>query len=247
VDLQVAYIANADSLYMEMAKTSIHLLRQYNASIPVTVFLVEDSRYRRPDDFHDFCDRWRVQVRECPNVSSGYFQDNKVHLARCEGDRVLLLDADTFVFADVVELFTAYADFDLVGCTNDWVWKLGYQAGFIPGGPAPLNSGVLLCSSRFLKAWTQQIPELHEALRIGSRFPALTGWLYAISATAYNREEFGLTTCSAEGEFRTAHFAERDCKLLKYRRLDSDLANFRSCTKVFHSYSQHWRRCVSRT
>jgi hypothetical protein len=244
VDLQVAYVVNADSLYMEMAKTSIHLVRQHNPTIPVVVFLVDDPRYRRPADLIDFCDRFDVRVEHCPDVSRGYFQDNKVHLGACEGDRLLLLDADTFVFADVAELFDDYVGFDLVGCTNDWVWHLGYRADFIPGAPTPLNSGILLCSSHFLRAWTQQMPELHEALRTGTRFPALTRWLYAVSANAYNREEFGLTICSAEGGFRSAHFTEDDCKLLKYRRLDSDFAHFRSCTKIFHSYSQHWRRCI---
>ena len=90
------------------------------------------------------------------------------------------------------------------------------------------------------------MPGLHEALRTGGRFPALTRWLYQVSANAYNREEFGLTICSRDPGFRTTHFAEADCKLLKYKRLDSDLARFRSCTRIFHSYSQHWRRCAAR-
>ncbi|UCE90279.1 MAG: hypothetical protein JSW10_05540 [Pseudomonadota bacterium] len=155
-----------------------------------------------------------------------------------------MLDADTFVFADVRELFDTYAGFDLVACTNDWVWNLGYQSSYIPGEPSPLNSGVVLCSSGFLQSWTSQIPELHEALQSGTRYPTLTTWLYRASPTAYNREEFALTICGSQEGFRTAHFDESDCKLLKYKRLESDLADFRSCTKLFHSYSQHWRRCV---
>lgn len=242
---QVAYIVNADSLYMEMTKTSIHLLRQYNATIPVTVFLIDDSRFAQPADFDDFCGKWGVDLRTCPGVGSGYFQDNKVHLAECEGDRLLLLDSDTFVFADVQELFDTYEEFDLVACRNDWVWHLGYQSSYIPGEPVPLNSGVVLCSSRFLKSWTSQIPDLHEALARGTQYPALTAWLYQASPTAYNREEFALTICSAQNGFRAAHFDERDCKLLKYKRLTSDLADFRSCTKLFHSYSQHWRKCLA--
>lgn len=246
MDWQVAYLVNADSRYMEMAKTSIHLLRRHNSTVPVTVFFIDDHRYCLPADFSDFCNHWDVELRVCPNVARGYFQDNKVHLGQCEGGRLLLLDADTFVFSDVLELFTAYQGYDVVACTNDWVWHCGYRADFIPGSPVPLNSGVLLCSSRFLRAWTQRLPQLHEALRTGRSFPALTEWLYKVSATAYNREEFGLTICSAEARFRTAHFSGADCKLLKFSRLDSDLAHFQSCTKIFHSYSGYWRRCVSR-
>ena len=245
MDSQVAYLVNGASPYMEMTKTSIHLLRRHNSTVPVTVFFVDDHHHRLPADFSDFCDHWSVELRVCLNVESSYFQDNKVHLGQCEGERVLLLDADTFVFADVLELFEAYQGYDVVACTNDWVWHCGYRAEFIPGNPVPLNSGVLLCSSRFLGAWSGRLPELHECLRTGRSFPALTKWLYEVSASAYNREEFGLTICSAEAHIRTAHFADADCKLLKYSRLDSDLAQFQSCTKVFHSYSGHWRRCVS--
>ena len=243
---QVAYVVNANPDYLEMTRTSIRLLRHHNASIPVIVFLIDDVRYRQPAGFFDFCARWDIRIRTCPDVSHGYFQDNKVHVGQCEGDRVLVLDADTFVFADPEELFNTYAGFDVVGCTNDWAWHRGYQTDLIPGDPAPLNSGVLLCSSRFLRSWTKQMPGLHEALRTGGRFPALTRWLYQVSANAYNREEFGLTICSRDPGFRTTHFAEADCKLLKYKRLDSDLARFRSCTRIFHSYSQHWRRCAAR-
>lgn len=242
---QVAYVVNADSLYMEMAKTSLLLLREQNATIPVTVFLVDDHRLRRPDDFRDFCETLCVDISSCPSVASDYFQDNKICLAECRGECVLLLDADTFVFADVAALFEKYAGFDVVACTNDWVWHLGYQRGYIPGNPHPLNSGIVLCSSRFLRAWTDRIPMLHEALKRGTLFPELSNWLYEISASAYNREEFALTMCSAEATFRAGVFDEQDCKLLKYKRLQADLDNFRSCTKIFHSYSQHWRRCVS--
>ena len=243
---QVAYVVNEDPVYLEMTETSIRLLRQHNGTIPVTVFLVEDTLQQRSAGFIDFCDRWGVRIRTCPDVSDGYFQDNKVHLGQCESDRVLVLDADTFVFADPEELFATYAGFDVVGCTNDWVWHRGYRADLIPGNPVPLNSGVLLCSSRFLRSWTKQMPGLHETLRTGGRFPALTRWLYDVSASAYNREEFGVTICSRVRDFRTTHFADADCKLLKYKRLDADLARFRSCTKIFHSYSQHWRRCAAR-
>jgi hypothetical protein len=241
---QVAYVVNNAPRYMEMAKTSIHLLRQHNRTVPVTVFLVEQPQHRRPRDFYDFCEEWEVDLQRRRDVGTGYFQDNKVHLAGCTGDLVLALDADTFVFADVDELFNAYAGFDLVACANDWVWHLDYRADLIPGGPLPLNSGVALCSSEFLAAWTTAMPSLHEALRTGTGNPSLTDWLYRASATAYNREEFGMTICSARADFRTDCFDERDCKLLKYRRLDRDLADFRACTRIFHSYSQHWRRCL---
>lgn len=229
---------------MEMTKTSIHLLRQYNTTIPVQVFLVESPRFRRPPDFDDFCDKWKVEVTVCPNVSEEYFQDNKVHLARCTAQRVLLLDSDTFVFADVNELFDTYAGADVVACTNDWVWQASYDAGFIPGRPKPLNSGVVLCSSRLIEYWTHRMPALHDALKTGTDYPALSDWLFRVSPNGYNREELGLTICSVEGTYEVAHFDERDCKLLKYKRLNEDLANFRACTKVFHSYSQHWRRCL---
>jgi hypothetical protein len=241
---QVAYVVNADSPYLEMTKTSIHLLRQHNATIPITVFLVENRARRQPADFHDFCLEWNVRVRTHPDLETGYFQDNKIRLAEADGDSILLLDADTFVFADVAELFDTYAEFDVVACANDWAWNCGYQADYIPGSPTPLNSGAVLCSSRFLKAWTARMPELHEGLKMRTSYTRLSAWLYEVSATAYNREEFALTICSAQLGIRSARFDERDCKLLKYKRLDSDLANFRLCTKIFHSYSQHWRRCV---
>jgi hypothetical protein len=244
VKLQVAYIANAESSYMEMTKTSIHLLRQHNSTIPVTVILIEDSRFRTPWDFHDFCEKWQIDLRTCHSVGPDYFQDNKVQLAACAADRVLLLDSDTFIFADVRELFDIYEAFDMVACANDWVWNLGYRARYIPGEPVPLNSGVVLCSSRFLKSWTSQIPDLHAALKAGTRYPELSNWLYQASPTAYNREEFALTICGTQHGFRIGHFEESDCKLLKYKRLERDLAHFRSCTKLFHSYSQHWRNCV---
>ena len=230
---------------MEMTKTSIHLLRQYNKSIPVSVFLVEDPRFRHPGDFYDFCDMWEININVRPNLAGDYFQDNKVHLAGCEAERLLLLDSDTFVFADVDELFEKYAAVDIAACTNDWVWHSGYDASFIPGNPTPLNSGVILCSSRLLRSWTRQIPNLHDSLRKGTRYPALTDWLYQVSDSAYNREELGLTICSVEDAYEVAHFSEQDCKLLKYKRLDDDLADFRACTKIFHSYSQHWRKCLS--
>jgi hypothetical protein len=245
MEREVAYLVNAEPVYLEMVKTSIHLLRQHNENIAVTAFLVHDGRHRWPADFADFCDHWCVQLCPCPNVGANYFQDNKIHLARCQGERVLLLDADTFVFADVAELFEAYRAFDVVACTNDWVWHRRYRKDFIPGKPLPMNSGVVLCSSRFLRSWTASIPGLHETLCNGRQFPALTRWLYEVSRTAYNREEFGLTICSAAPGFYPGHFAEQDCKVLKFRRLVADLADFRACTKIFHSLSPQWRRCVS--
>lgn len=242
---QVAYVVNAESLYMEMTKTSIHLLRQCNATIPVQVFLIASPCASPPADFLEFCDRWQVELVQHPSVSEAYFQDNKVCLAACVAERVLVLDADTFVFADVDELFDTYADADLAACTNDWVWETGYDAGFVPGSPVPLNSGVVLCSTRLLGYWTRRMPALHAALKAGVEYPALSDWLFRVSPSAYNREEWGLTICSSEASFVVTHFDERDCKLLKYRRLDQDLADFRSCTRIFHSYSQHWRQCLS--
>jgi hypothetical protein len=240
----VAYVANANALYMEMLKTSIHLLRQHNSSIPTTVYFIEGEAGRLPADFRDFCRAWNVHVRAYRDLATGYFQDNKVRLAEANVRSMLLLDADTFVFADVEELFDAYEKFDVVACTNDWAWNRGYRGEYIPGSPAPLNSGIVLCSSRFLNAWTTRMPELHEALRAGTRYRRLSAWLYEVSATAYNREEFALTICSAHPGFCSAHFDESDCKLLKFKRLDADLADFRRSTKLFHSYSPYWRNCV---
>ena len=244
MDCEVVYMVNGDSTYVEMTKTSIHLLRQHNREIAVRVFLINDSRHSQPVDLLDFCAAWDVAVVQRPNLSGTYFQDNKVHLAECRAERVLLLDADTFVFADLRPLFERYAESDVVACSNDWVWERGYPADAIPAASAPLNSGVVLCTGRFLADWTGRMPALHAALCEGTRYPLLSQWLYRVSQTAYNREELGLTLVTAEGDYKVNYFREEDCKLLKFKRLKQDMADFRSCTRVFHSYSQHWRACL---
>ena len=101
---------------------------------------------------------WNVRVRTYQDLATGYCQDNRICPSDADGDSVLLLDADTFVFADVAELFDTYAGIDVVACTNDWAWHCGYRADYIPGGPMPSNSGVVLGSSQFLKHGRPECP-----------------------------------------------------------------------------------------
>jgi hypothetical protein len=155
--LACAYIVTLDEPHRTRAAVSLATLRRHDSDLNVTLLvpapadraargaaagllaLADDVRYVAP--LHG---------------ASGYFQDNRRHLAEIEADRVLYLDADTLVFGSVRALAARFADVDVAARPSPWVWRLGYEQRLAPDIVAPLNGGVLSLSREFCerRSWT---------------------------------------------------------------------------------------------
>ena len=243
------YLISERPKYSRMLKSSVAGLRRHSPDVPVIVFVVTpdplgEEAAQQIAELEKLVDV--VRAVEPLDVESGYFCDNKQHLADTGFAHFLYLDADTFVFGDIRRLFDEYAHCDLVARPSDWAFRVGYRASMVPDVLCPVNGGVVLMSDAFVQQWAQQMRTWNAEVRDGLEYPELVAWLERISPhKLWPREEWSLALAAWRGDYRVALMTDRDCHLLADDPENEIAANWVRST-IFHTYTAYWERCAKR-
>lgn len=176
---------------------------------------------------------------------SGYFPDNKRHLALVQADRIVFADADTIVFGSLTALAAKFASFDVAARPSDWVWAAGYRREFAPDLGSPVNGGLVVMSRCFCLEWAARCPDRHMTLATDERRGELVRWMASVSPQLWHREEFALSEEIWSGRWSVGLMSQSDCYLLS-RWPEEDDAHGWSSACVLHTYGALWNRCLAR-
>ena len=242
-DLACAYVVTLDEPHRTRAALSLATLRRHDPELRVVVLVPGPVSRGAAAPLRDLA----AEVREVAplHAASGYFQDNRRHLADLDADRIVYLDADTLVFGSVRALAARHAHADVAARPSPWVWWRGYERRLAPDVVAPLNGGVLALSREFCASWAQDLPARHAGLLRDPGRRALVAWLRGVTPHAYHRDEFVLAAEAWSGAWRVATLGPEDCHLLERWPAQEDPATWLRAT-VLHTYSGQWEACVER-
>lgn len=230
-----------------MASYSLKTLREHNPNLPVLIYFVEDQcrdsrgilhkenlhqkvKLLDKNEFFQFCRKLNIDVKVYSDLDlkeeKGYFSAHRVVFAECPFERVLLIDADTFIFDDVTCLFDIYKDCDFAATTNTFgdhfptQWKNQSIRSF--------NSGVVLFNNHLMKKYGEVVYDY--CLSLKKKVHPLGEWIYKVSQKATGREELAFTLFALDYD-------------LKYVYFDPKHVNkefFRPPVKIFHTLSHNW-------
>lgn len=227
------YYLNERDIHVRMAMNSLHMLRAHNQSVPIRLFIVSNEfvpKHKHTEELLKWCKEWRVEVVQKP-LDHEFFFTNKHHIKDCPENRVLFIDADTFIFDDVEKIFDKYQDCDFVGCKNEWVTGRGWD-DFLDG-VMPFNGGVQLYNNGCHRNILGQLPSKCNDLG------AMGKWLKE-GDMEHNREEMAISKIVAE-EHSFEYFRREDCLIPLW---SSDLDNPQE-TIIFHSFVSQWNQIYS--
>lgn len=243
--MKIVYILNEFEFYLSLAVCSMTTLRRYNPDIPVEVFYVcdkgENNRNlgRIPsgnmpkvtrDAFLRFCSEKNVTVRMVEDLDMGsesrYAPVQRMCLSSLGDERVMLMDADTFVFGDVSALFGLLDDCDFVADKNNY----GEKATITHNGVClrPFNSGVTLWGGGMLREYAKVVYDYCLALK--ERRHYLGEWLYKVSPDAIGREELACTLFVADRKLRFRYFSQSEVQT----------GTHQGDTLIYHTLTQNW-------
>jgi hypothetical protein len=214
--MKVLYILNESSFYMKMALFSISTLRKYNDSIPIEVLYIcdngRDNRLIGYLNYSEFniesldkisffkkCKKFNVKLIVVDDIDlhdeNGYHPVQRKEFVRIADDKILLLDADTFIFGDVSCMFDSLNNYDMVMDKNEWGHfggKFPYHGQMI----SPFNSGVVLFNNGILQEYGRQVYDL--SMKVKGNDHPVGNWLdkyqkYEGSKGKLGREEIAFT------------------------------------------------------
>jgi len=249
------YFSNPHPFYMFMVMNSIKMLRNHNQSIPIYFYFIDtpvavfngdginsgesfngvhynfDKYDRGKEFFTDFCNSFNVNVIYKPWKKDNleYFPINKIYLCECEAESVVFLDADTFIFRDIEELFDANQKNDFSACKSpmpsDW------SSDFL-GSSVTFNSGVMLFNNGSHKSigplWVNQC----ESTWCGDT--ELSNWIR--NGNRWRTEEVSLSKVILDNDVDFSYFPGNQVFL---PRMHGDIRLYP--TIVYHSLTQNWR------
>lgn len=193
--MKVLYIINEASFYMQMAWVSLSTLRMYNKTIPIEILMIldgqRDNRYIgqidkndigvelfNKDTFVESCRDKNIKFTFIENLDlkeeRGYHPAQRMSFANVADDQILLIDADTFVMADVEPFFESLKKHDLVADLNAWGQygnKIPYKGNHLPA----FNSGVVLFNYGILNEYGRQVYDL--CLKVKGDIHPVGKWL----------------------------------------------------------------------
>lgn len=243
--MKIAYIINEFDFYMSLAVCSMTTLRRHNPHIPVEVFYVCDEggsnrnlgsmpRAGAPkvtkDTFLQFCSDNNVTVSMVRDLDMGsergYAPVQRMCLSSLGDERVMLMDADTFVFGDVSPLFGLLDECDFVADKNNY----GEKATITHNGVSvrPFNSGVVLWGKGLMREYAKVVYDY--CLSLKERRHYLGEWLYRVSPDAIGREELACTLFVADRKIRFRHFLPSEVQTGTYY----------GDTLIYHTLTQNW-------
>jgi hypothetical protein len=217
-----------------MAANSIHMLRHFNTQIPIKVIFVSDKS--PPQNLIDYSQTYNFEIISKPSLvfpgQEPYFPMNKIYLRDLTEDKILFIDADTFIFGDVNDIFEYYKEFDCVGCWNKWVYSQGWTDDLMT--VKPINSGVVLWSNQALKDNYDNLVKHRAELNSGET--PLSKWLISIEHGKWNREEFSLALFLERNNVKYELFEPKYVKLIQTIQ---DLQTMNQSI-IFHVLTVQW-------
>jgi lipopolysaccharide biosynthesis glycosyltransferase len=234
-----------------MALTSAYMLRQYNKTIPVRVFLIDSDKQTKIDKY---ADSLNLEVVRFPSTKKAdeqkYFCLNREYLSTCVEDSVLYIDGDTFIFGDVNDLFDKYEKYDFAAATDDWItgtedWNqknLLDSYKLVGGTAVPVfNGGLTLWNNRCVRGWASNyLPEMCTRLQ-NKEFP-LTDWLFANNRSCYHKETFSICLYVSSAKLRYKAMDRKDVVNL-FSKKDYDAWKVKDYI-VYHCFNQNWKMFV---
>lgn len=209
----VVYFASGPT-YIEKAEISADSLRAHNPELPITLCTDEQVDSSAFDD---------ILMVETALEEKG---DSILSAEQIRYDRTLFLDADTYVAADITDVFTLLDRFDLVATHNEaraWYHQEIYeQAGVnLPACFPEYNTGVVgYTDSRAVRRLFERWNQIYGELEYERNQPAFRIALY--------ESDVNLGTLPPEYNFmtHTIGFASGDVKILHQGTSDEDLAEW---------------------
>jgi len=210
------------------------MLRDHNTVIPVKIIIIDEL----DEWFYESLIKYDVEVIQKPFfISPGeedYFPINRIYLKELSEPSILHIDADTFIFGDVDILFETYKHVDFAAERAKWAARRPDWNDEFTYGISPVVSGVHIWNHGAIQKW--DLLENCKLLREG-KLPA-SNFLYRISDTYYNREEFSIPYSLKEHGLKYEYFRPQHCKVPV---VPGDLDNA-SQSIIFHSYASNWKR-----
>ena len=193
----IYYAIDVNPTYLLMAKNSVRTLRTHNRNIPIRVFVY--GKITKTDRIDFECQGAQVTVRPLPRDLPKTFL-KWLPLGELKEQRIIYLDADTFIFADVEELFTRfrkrlfYARREAgTGSSSEKLGKETIQPQLLPSelkrvrrtlgsSTVPVfNSGVMIFNRGFGKRMGRKVGflvSLEERFRNGElRYPCVNSYI----------------------------------------------------------------------
>ena len=239
---------------MRVAWFSLHTLRKYNPKIPVEILFVKDNkrenrflgRLERLDlgipwfnrqMFFKECKKLNVSLNVVENIDmgdeEGFHSAQRKAFTQVEGDEILLLDADTFIFSDISHLFNELKYYDILIDKNEW-GNHGNRFPFMGRFYSPFNSGVVLFGKGLLQEYGSKVYDL--CLQIKYEKHPVGKWLgkyedsQKVLIPKLSREEFAMTVFILENQINYRFFRGDEVQTSKYR----------TRTRIYHTTTQYW-------
>ena len=232
-----------------MLRVSVTSLRRHNDEIPIDIFFVRDGNRDNRDvggitmslggiprmqssDLPEFCKAIGANLIDVgvPDLGdeNGYASAQRVCLRDSSSEKTLLMDADTFVFGDVANLFKHLDGCQFVADRNSFGehHTLEYAGKVI----RPFNSGVVLWDEGLLREYGTVVGGLSLGLKNGTH--PLSGWLHQRSSTSppQGREELACSIFVLEKNLGFRYFPKNAVQTENY---------LGGCV-VYHTLTQNW-------
>jgi hypothetical protein len=104
----------------------------------------------------------------------------------------------------------------------------------------PLNSGVMLWDGDWMRKASQEMVPI--CLDLKERKLPLSEWIYKISPTCWNREEFAYSVFAARNNLNYCYFDRQDVHNMLWRQ---DIETAGDST-ILHSYTSNWREVYNK-
>ena len=250
------YFSNPHPFYMFLVMNSIKMLRNHNQSIPIYLYFIDTppdifnseglnsadgydfNKYDKGEEFFtNFCNLFNVKVvcKPWKKDNLEYFPINKIYLCECEAESVVFLDADTFIFKDIEELFDANQKNDFIACNNPMPqdWRSDFLGTDLGTDLGTFNSGVMLFNNSVHKRigplWINQCEETWHG------DTELSNWIK--NGNKWRTEEVSLSKVILDNDIDFSYFPSSQVFLPKVK---DDLKLY--STIVYHSFTQNWMK-----
>lgn len=257
--MKVLYILNESPFYLQMAWYSISQIRKFNKEIKIEILFIHDNgRDNRfigsldknalpikifdADSFVHQCKNFRVEFNHVYDLDMkeeiGFHSMQRIAFQNVEDDKILLLDADTFVFGDICHFFESLGNHDVVADLNAW-GKYGNKIPYEGIKIDSLNSGVVLFNYGILREYGKQVYDLSMKIKGDDHY--VGRWL-----TEYQKYE-GTSGKLCREEIAFSLFLHEN--KIKYRLSDDKeiQTNNILCKTLIHhtqvqNYMKYWRK-----
>jgi len=252
-----AYVVTQNILYMNMAYLSILLLRKYNKTIPITLFFVQDQdKIKTTNNQLDYSTIEKLDLEKI-KIASDFFvkklkefnvnivlkppyvkddtfpHANRAYISELKEENVFFIDADTFIFDDVLKIFEGYPDNDFVALKAPWI-KITNNFDKISekffGGLQPFCGCLLLFKNHKAKIWANSIiPNIRKTLDNQE----IKEWMLKENLFLI-RDEISILTFVKDNNINYAYFDIKDCcQINEFTSLER---------KIVHTFSHLWEK-----